>query len=46
MVDTKSHFVVAQARPREQDIIRDIVDQLEGKNVVPLPKNLQSPSLH
>jgi hypothetical protein len=46
MVDTKSNFVVAQARPKEQNIIRDIVGQLEGKNVEPLLKNLRSPTLH
>jgi hypothetical protein len=44
MVDTKSNFVVAQARPREQDVIHAIIDKL--KNVAPLPKNFQSPAPH
>jgi hypothetical protein len=40
-VDTKSNFVVAQARPKEQEIIRSIICQLEGKNVEPLLRKLQ-----
>ena len=46
LVDTKSNFLVAQAPPKEQAIIRGLVGQLEGKNVEPLPKNLRSPTLH
>jgi hypothetical protein len=45
MADTKSNFLVAQATPLQHAMIRLLVDKLEGKDVVPLPKNLLSPTL-